>query len=113
MKTMRLISLHGRLKPDQEMDDWGFNGPTIEGIVAVHFTYGEPHVFFARDEDANKAWEITDWEWFDDKALIARTFDDLLVMDNVEISEDGEVWVGRAYFGDWEVQTVNGIGEEV
>lgn len=31
--------MHGRNHPDQQMDDWGFNGPVPGPFEAVHFTY--------------------------------------------------------------------------
>jgi hypothetical protein len=30
---------HGRENPDQEMDDWGFNGPTFGPLSCVIITY--------------------------------------------------------------------------
>lgn len=30
---------HGRKNPDQQMDDWGFNGPTFGPLSAVVMTY--------------------------------------------------------------------------
>jgi len=32
---------HGRNSPDQDMDDWGFDGPTIGPLDYVHTTYGD------------------------------------------------------------------------
>ncbi len=31
--------LHGRDDPNEDMKDWGFDGPTLGPFVAVHFTY--------------------------------------------------------------------------
>ena len=37
--TVYLKLLHGRDDPDQDMNDWGFDGPMLGPFAAVHFTY--------------------------------------------------------------------------
>lgn len=96
--TMKLITLHGRNNPEQPMNDWGFDGPDIDGIVALHVTYNATHVLhFATVGAAKKAAEITGWEVWDNRALSLQFRDDMLYM-----PARGE------YYGDWEIQTLPG-----
>jgi hypothetical protein len=37
--TIYLKLMHGRDDPEQQMDDWGFDGPVLGPLEAVHFTY--------------------------------------------------------------------------
>src|SRR3546814_15424074 len=39
--SVYLHLFHGRNSPDQDMDDWGFDGPTIGPPDYVHTTYGD------------------------------------------------------------------------
>jgi hypothetical protein len=93
---MKLITLHGRKSPDDEMPDWGFSGPTLHGIAAVHWTYGTMNVFFTDVAAAKEAHRLTGWTFFDDHALEMAFSDDLLMIK----PEGGDV----AYFGDFELQ---------
>lgn len=104
-KVMRLIMYHGRLDPEQSMDDWGSDGPTLSNVVAVHFTYGTPNVFFASVRDAQEAARLTGWAHFESAALTMTLHDDLVKVTGRN---------GRAvYYGDWEVQTQTGGGVPV
>lgn len=38
--SMYLQLLHGRNHPDEEMNDWGFNGPLLGPLDWARFTYG-------------------------------------------------------------------------
>jgi len=105
MKTLRLTTMHGRLNPEQDMEDWGFNGPIIECIIASHSTYGHMNLFFASIEAAQKAHELTGWEWFDDNALEMRFEGDMLLLRPKDAPP--------AWYGDWELQTMKGDGSEV
>lgn len=90
-KTLELIMFHGRTSPQQEMDDWGFSGPTIKGIVWHHTTYNtHQRVGFADPILARQAQELTDWDWADELVL------------RIPIVEDLMVAKGR-YYGDWEL----------
>lgn len=42
---MKLRLYHGRNTPEQEMDDWGFEGATLFGVDGIIWTYGVPRVF--------------------------------------------------------------------
>jgi hypothetical protein len=37
--SVYLYLIHGRKSPDQQMEDWGFNGPTQGPFAAIHATY--------------------------------------------------------------------------
>jgi hypothetical protein len=37
--SVYLKLMHGRDHPDQQMNDWGFDGPVLGPFEAVHFTY--------------------------------------------------------------------------
>jgi hypothetical protein len=38
-RTVYLKLLHGRLDPNPDMQDWGFDGPVLGPFEAVHITY--------------------------------------------------------------------------
>ncbi len=38
-KSVYIKLFHGRDDPEQDMDDWGYNGPTLGPFEAVCFTY--------------------------------------------------------------------------
>ncbi len=105
MTTMKLLLMHGRTGLDKptdvdgnEVDDWGFDGPTIEGIKAVHYTYGNPVVWFDTNEAAEAAHRLTRWEYFDEGGLEMEFREDLVQTYNAERER-------LEYFGDWEFQT--------
>lgn len=87
---MRLAFFHGREDPEQDMNDWGFAGPTVEGIAWTHTTYDTRLVIgFFTKEACDRAQKITGWEYCDDKALEAFYHGDVLK-------------AGEHYYGDWE-----------
>ena len=76
MKTNLYVSFfHGRVKPDTEMDGWGFQGPVV-GPVAVSWTY--------------TCVKLHDTSW-----------DDLYHLPIV----DGCIKIGKSLYGDFEVWT--------
>ena len=86
---MKLRLYHGRNTPEQEMDDWGFEGATLFGVDGIIWTYGVPRVFFINDEYFNIASEVTGWDEIAD-GLEIRVYEDLIK------TKDG-------YFDDWEL----------
>ena len=101
---MRLLLLHGRNDPNEVMSDWGFNGPTLYGVVAVHFTYGVPNVYFESVATAVAARAATGWEYWDDDALTMT-----IAQDMVTTTEDNKA----CYYGDWELQSRDNEGNPV
>jgi len=102
---MNLYIYHGRLAPNggatdiegNEVDDWGFEGPTLENCVGFHTTYfneGHFNVYFA-DEVARKAAQAkTGWKDWDETALTVEMEDGCLRLFNSERQR-------TEYFGDW------------
>ena len=39
-KMMKLRLYHGRNNPEQEMNDWGFEGAILNGVDGIIWTYG-------------------------------------------------------------------------
>ena len=96
---MRLLLIHGRFDPDEQMEDWGFAGPDIEGVEALHVVYKQTFVLhFENAEAAAKAHALTGWPYFDADALELQFHDDMLTA--TCICADGPVM----YFGDYELQ---------
>lgn len=93
-----LIFLHGRTDPAQDMDDWGFDGPVLEGVAWVHWTYGNMNVAFVSPEAAQQAADATGWKWMDEN-ILEMTFDDDLVVIRPNSGRDP-----AQYFGDFEIQ---------
>lgn len=88
---MKLILIHGRKTPDEELTDWGFVGPVLKDIKYVHGTY-LTHIMvgFNSVQAARKAQKITGWESFDQTVLEVQLHDDLIK------TRDG-------FFGDFEL----------
>jgi hypothetical protein len=85
---MKLRLYYGRITPELEMDDRGFEGPILSGVDGIIWTYGVPRVFFD-NEKLNKAKDLTGWDELGD-ALEMRIYEDLIK------TKEG-------YFGDWEL----------
>lgn len=94
-QTFRLLFIHGRKDPGEQLEDWGFNGTSLEGITVIHFTYGHGVVHFVDEEAVSKAKVITGWKYFDNCALEIAQFEDL-------------VSTNEGYFGDWEITISEG-----
>ena len=91
---MRLYLLHGRHKPDDELQDWGFDGPKLEGVEGIHQTYGNPiNVHFKTEADCKHARAITGWIELD-RTTLTMLWDDDMVLIQPEFGEE-------AFFGDW------------
>ncbi len=96
---MRLMLIHGRFDPDEDMSDWGFNGPDIKDVTAVHSTYQSTFTVWFRDRDAaDRAHLMTGWPKWDDMALEMSFHDDMLK--TTSYINDGPT----AFYGDWELQ---------
>lgn len=84
-----LRPFHGRHNPDEEMNDWGFDGPSIPGVVAIAATYQNNfRLIFGSAEAYQEAKNITGWPDWDENSLEMQFFDDLLL-------------VGGKFYGDW------------
>lgn len=90
-KGVYLHVFHGRDSIDQEMDDWGFDGPVIGPLNYVHTTYGSEVKFGCSREVAEKfftAEEVYSFEHETDGRII-------LV--------EGLLPLGGKFYGDWSV----------
>lgn len=87
-----IVFLHGRDTVEEEMDDWGYEGPTIEGVAWIHGTYGGINVAFISPEAAQAAQALTGWEMWDEHVLGMKITEDLIE-------------VAGKFYGDWEMQS--------
>jgi hypothetical protein len=87
---MQLHLYHGRKTPDEDMDDWGFDGPTLLGVEWMAVTYMSTfRVKFKTVEQAQAAQALTGWEYFADN-------------DQLEIQQNGSLIAADGnYYGDW------------
>lgn len=92
---MKLVLLHGRDYPDQDMDNWGYNGPHLEGVKYVHSVYGNLTIGFKSLKEAQTAHELTGWPYFDEAVLEITFHEDLVLCRSKN---------GNQYYGDWELQ---------
>lgn len=84
---------HGRRSPEDNLEDWGFDGPRLPNVVGIHETYRcTLRILFADAESAKHAQRATGWQLWDDCELEATIADDMLSCDYRG---------SRAYFGDW------------
>ena len=90
---MNLYFQHGRRFPDQELKDWGENGPILPNCIGVHSIYGELCAYFASRFDMHVAQKLTGWERADDNALQMKFSKEFVIAKFM----DGET----GYFGDW------------
>lgn len=86
---MELRLYHGRTNPEQEMNDWGFEGATLTGVDGIIWTYGVPRVYFVNDSALKLAKDLTGWDDIAD-GLEMCVYEDLIK------TKEG-------YFGDWEL----------
>ncbi|KTC69786.1 hypothetical protein Lbir_1926 [Legionella birminghamensis] len=86
---MKIRLYHGRNNPEQEMDDWGFEGVTLDGVEGIIWTYGVPRVYFVNENALQIAKGLTGWDALGD-GLEMHVFEDLIK------TKEG-------FFGDWEL----------
>lgn len=79
---MRMRLWHGRVNPDQPMEEMGFDGPVLEGIESVHVVYAHTMtVKFLDTATFDVAQDATGWEVWDEHILIVRRHDDMIEAD--------------------------------
>lgn len=67
---MQLRLAHGREDPSEEMDGWGFDGPTLLQVHSMQQMYGQTYtVAFVTDDATNEAKRLTGWPTWDRKCL--------------------------------------------
>lgn len=91
---MELYLSHGRKTPDESLEDWGPEGPRLQGVKGCHQTYGGPaNIHFVDRASVVHAQRLTGWEEWDPTALTMRWSDDTVHVkgpDGVEM-----------FYGDW------------
>jgi regulator of RNase E activity RraA len=67
---MELRLAHGRNDPYEEIDSWGFEGPTLLNVDSMQQMYGETYtVKFLTNDAAHVAQQLTSWESWDSQTL--------------------------------------------
>lgn len=107
MLNLRLY--HGRHAPDEEIDEklnggWGFDGPTLEGVIGLHWTYGvHIRVEFVDEQAAERARKLTGWEEWDSNVLGMLKWEDLIMTQVPEDNDDPDVApeAVSSYYGDF------------
>lgn len=111
---MDLYMFHGRTDPNGgpetktvnsdgtidycAVDDWGFDGPRLKGVVGFHCTYGHSgnfNVYFESNDAMRIAHALTGWSIWCDDALTADFEPDGTLL---KIAPEGGT---IEYFGDW------------
>lgn len=94
---------HGRTTPDQELDDWGLDGPILGPFAYVHTTYLCDVKWALRNAEYRKLFpaQIAEWE-----AKGYSNVHDDYIDGNFEIVEDMIIFNG-IYYGDWSVYIEN------
>lgn len=86
----------------RDVDDWGFEGPRLKGVVGIHCTYGVQghwNLYFESNSAANAARLLTGWRMWDDNALTVAFNDDNSMVKIRAAGEDMD-----HYFGDWGIK---------
>ena len=100
---LKMHLFHGRNAPDEEMDDWGFSGPTLTGIESVNWTYGELRLEFATPDAARIAHGLTGWKGFtgpNSTELIVSIVEDMVVTRERFLADEEPEGVEK-FYGDW------------
>lgn len=88
---MKLLLLHGRTAPDQNLDDWGVASEPIHGVEWMHITYlSLMTIGFINDEFLRAAQNMTGWEACDARMLEVARHDDL-------------IFAGGYFYGDFDL----------
>lgn len=108
---------HGRTNPDGaaqqkviysdrveylDVDDWGFEGPRLKGVIGFHCTYGVQgnwNLWFEDSSSADEAARVTGWEFFDNNALTVKFSED---NSTVKITDPDSG--AFEFFGDWGIK---------
>lgn len=90
---MQLHLYHGRDDANADLEDWGFDGPTLHGVQQLLWTYGHPYIIFIDDTQRDAAAALTGWkEGVHEHSLELQLFGDLVATQLPE---------GDKFYGDW------------
>ncbi len=91
---LKMDIYHGRKDPDEDLDECGFEGPTIKGIARIQVTYIHNfRLFFSTREALEEAVKQTGWRELD--------------VDILEVPIRGEnelIKTKDGYFGDYGIK---------
>jgi hypothetical protein len=76
--TLAIHLFHGRTNPDQDLNDWGLNGPTLGPFHSFYVTYLSTFRIITGEEEAGEFSVI-----------------------------DGMIYYDGVYYGDWTISTVD------
>lgn len=77
---MELELTHGREDPNQDMEDWGFDGPVLAQVHSIQQEYkSTTTVRFVTTEAADQAQRITGWPTWDEAVLEMLYHEDMIV----------------------------------
>ena len=88
---------HGRNHPEQDMQDWGFQGPRIGPLNFIQFTYGHMRFEFKKSVTEKHIRDV----------LKVKTMPEF----ELEYYEDMIVW-SEMYFGDMSIEYLKPVSEE-
>ena len=95
---MLLRFIHGRRHPDEHLNGWGFDGPTLRGVAWVTVVYiADVRVGFVDVEAAQAAQAITGWPVVDELILEMRIERDLVHLP----AAPTPTGTTGAWYGDW------------
>jgi hypothetical protein len=101
-RTKTLTLLHGRytvqLKHPYAKNGWGFNGPELQGILGMTFTYGELTLWFDDIYKVREIQKLTGWKIGCCDSTLEIPIKDGMV-ECLHTDEHGQT--RQAYFGDW------------
>lgn len=103
--TLIIQITHGRLYPNtggtdlegHEVDDWGFDGPTLLDCTGIAWTYGEMRFCFTNEDAAMAARLLTGWDLGHDVDQLTPEFESGCLKLRCAERERFE------YFGDWDL----------
>lgn len=97
---MNLTLWHGREKPDEQMGSWGSEGPVLEDVLALRWTYGNINVIFKSDAARQKARSQTYWvDGVHENSLTMPFHEDMVVA--YEYTGFTSENLKPKYYGDW------------
>ena len=84
------------------IDDWGFDGPRLPGVIGFHCTYGVDgywNLYFDTPQHVALAQAATGWQTWHDLVLTVEFSDD-----NSLVKIRDPVFDRYHYFGDWGIK---------
>jgi hypothetical protein len=98
-----LYLLHSRTRLDEDLEDWGFQGPRLQEVDGIHVTYGNINIHFASEAAMLAAQQLTGWDRFGDTALSLCMAEDCVDVRGFSGHDNHKnpLTGATVYFGDW------------